>query len=115
MTYEKMWNILKHELQACVDDAKHSAENGGEGLRKDWKPVVSTLQYVVDSMNVMEGESRRANKAERELGSVKDLLHDLRTDVSAIQSFEEFEKDKPFLLGWINGIELLLGLKEEGE
>ena len=49
------------------------------------------------------------------LGTVKDFLNDLKSDISIIQSFEDFEKDRPYLLGWINNIELLLGLKEESE
>ena len=46
-------------------------------------------------------------------GTIKDFLSDLRSDISNIKSYEEFEKDKPYLLGWIANIELMLGLKEE--
>ena len=49
------------------------------------------------------------------LGTIKDFLSDLRSDISNIKSYEEFEKDKPYLLGWIDNIELMLGLKEELE
>ena len=46
-------------------------------------------------------------------GALKELLHDLKGDISNIKSFEEFEEDRPILIGWIDHIELLLGLKEE--
>lgn len=49
------------------------------------------------------------------LGTIKDFLSDLRSDINLIKSYEEFEKDKPYLLGWIGNIELMLGLKEELE
>lgn len=47
------------------------------------------------------------------LGTIKDFLSNLRSDINNIKSYEEFEKDKPYLLGWIVNIELMLGLKEE--
>ena len=47
------------------------------------------------------------------LGTIKDFLSDLRSDINNIKSYKEFKKDKPYLLGWIANIELMLGLKEK--
>lgn len=44
--------------------------------------------------------------------AAKELLHDLKCDISHIKSFEEFEEERPILIGWIDRIKTLLGIKE---
>lgn len=47
------------------------------------------------------------------LGSIKDFLNDIKSDINSIKSFSEFELDKPYLLGWLENIEKMLGLNGE--
>ena len=56
---------------------------------------------------------KKMNKKSISKASIKDYLHDLENDISLIKDFRDFEEDKPFLLGWINSIRLLLGLEEK--
>jgi len=47
------------------------------------------------------------------LGSIKDFLNDIKSDINSIKSFNDFELDKPYLLGWLENIEKMLGLNGE--
>ena len=61
----------------------------------------------------MKNDGLTPAKVAAPLGTVKDFLSDLRSDISNIKNFEEFKMCKPYLLGCIRNIELMLGLKEE--